>query len=67
LEGFLPPLFVIPNVAEADKAAMDAINAELTEVISKNSGYLLYREDNTQLNKNVVDATENSSGSSAIK
>lgn len=58
---------MIPNVAEADKAAMDAINAELTEVISKNSGYLLYREDNTHQNSNVVDATENSSGSSAIK
>jgi len=62
----LPPLFVIPNVAEGDKAAMDAINAALTKIISDNSGYLLYREDNTHENSNVVDATENSSGSSAI-
>jgi len=63
----LPALFVIPNVAEADKAAMNAINSALTTVISENSGYLLYREDNTHQNSNVVDATENSSGSSAIK
>jgi len=45
---------------------MDAINAELTKVISENSHYLLYREDNTHLNKKVVDATENSSRSSPI-
>jgi len=49
LEGFLPALFVIPDVAEGDKAAMNAINAELTKVISDNSGYLLYREDNTHI------------------
>ena len=60
----MPALFVIPNVD--DKAAMDAINAELTKIISDNSGYLIYREDRTHQNSNVVDATENSSGSSAI-
>lgn len=57
---------MIPNVTDADKADMNAINAELTKVISENSGYLLYREDRTHDNSNVVDATENSSGSSAI-